>query len=76
MRPNRDNSPLESELGIGLGRRDRARAIAACALLTLSRPPISRERHGGWIFAQSEPGAGTTFTAVLPAKQAAKEIAR
>ena len=34
------------------------------------------ERHGGWIFAQSEPGAGTTFTAVLPAKEAAKEIAR
>ena len=34
------------------------------------------ERHGGWIFAQSEPGAGTTFTAVLPAKLAAKEMAR
>lgn len=34
------------------------------------------ERHGGRIFAQSEPGVGTTFTAVLPAKQAAKEVAR
>jgi len=33
------------------------------------------ERHGGWIFAQSDPGEGTTITAALPVKQAVMDAA-
>ena len=45
-----------------------ARASGAGLGLAIAREIV--EAHGGWITAESEPGEGTTFTFVLPARVA------